>query len=161
MIVASDTTAGKAVVMSALDGSGLAFVTCAGDLTHGGARPPLFPPLGWRTTLRLRRELRRRDAVTTDTSLVRNVPRWSLSVPSWSADNHRIVYALIVGGQSDLFVGDVDSGTATNVTSSATNEYTPALSPVANQIAYVRQTSKGGVYRNDIFVLDLGTRKTM
>ena len=83
-------------------------------------------------------------------------------IPSWAGDSVRVAYALNLGTpaapQYDLFVADVDTHAVTNVTGSPTvSEFQPAFSPVANRLAFVRQTSKGGVFRNDVFVLDLST----
>jgi TolB protein len=82
------------------------------------------------------------------------------SFPSWAGDNRRVTFALPVGSQYDVFVGDVDAGTATNVTSSSVDEHQPSFSPTANRIAFARKTGKGGVYRIDIFVLDLNSGQT-
>ncbi len=228
VIVASDATIGKPVVMSATDGSSLIPVACGGDLTHGGA-PRYFlhaQPTG--IVLpggRPHRALHSYDEdcvsgvkLTNDvetTNMYIGESRWSINglrvafggtryatdgsileqgiyvggvtldgsgrpiaifglrlavslptdqvVPSWSGDNHRVSYDLNLGSaaspQYDIFVADLDTGTATNLTSSSTNEYQPSFSPVANQLAFVRQTSKGGAYRNDVFVLNLDTGK--
>ena len=68
--------------MSALDGSGLAFVICAGDLTHGGRAPRYFLHSAGGQLFACDENCAAGTLPTTDTSLVRNVPRWSLSAPS-------------------------------------------------------------------------------
>jgi Tol biopolymer transport system component len=218
VILASNTTVGKAAVMSAVDGSGLALVECSGnvgtDVTHGGS-PRFFLQsqrvvgvtqfLGWDEDCSSGVQL------TSDTSIDRGLSRWSrdgtrvayagtrvvggvtvergifvgdvtldvsgrpiaitnerlaiplaadASFPSWAGDNRRVTFALPVASQSDVFVGDVDAGTATNVTSSSMSEFQPSFSPVTDRIAFVRKTSKRGAWRNDVFVLDLSSGRT-
>ncbi len=89
-------------------------------------------------------------------------------IPSWASDSCRIAYAFPVSSagstQYDLFVANVCGSlpaTAADVTNTSdTSEFDPAFSPVANEIAFVKKTSKGGPYRNDVFVLNLTTGST-
>ena len=78
----------------------------------------------------------------------------------WSGDNHRLTFAQDVPNVPDVYVGDVDSGSVVNVTATAgVAEYDPAFSPTQNRIAFVKRTNKSGLYRNDIFVLNLDNRR--
>ena len=112
VIVASDQTAGKRAVMSALDGSGLALVDRGGDLTHGGA-PRYFVHAqivaGSSQLFSYREDCDFATQLTTDSTIKRVEARWS-------PDGRRVAY----GGtrfdpsgkpvERGIFVGDVTLG---------------------------------------------------
>jgi Tol biopolymer transport system component len=89
-------------------------------------------------------------------------------IPSWASDSCRIAFDFPVtstaGTQYDLFVasvcGPLPAAAADVTNTSDTSEFDPAFSPAANEIAFVKKTSKGGPYRNDVFVLNLTTGST-
>lgn len=90
----------------------------------------------------------------TSNRAVAPVPR--ATAVRWANDGHRVTY----GSGSEVYVLDVDTGQVVDVTNTpATAEMTPTFSPVANEVAFVKQTSKGGVVRNDVFAVDLSTGK--
>ena len=90
---------------------------------------------------------------------------WAYTI-SWANDGRRIAVTMPVPvpglgtTQDDVFVVDLDTGTSVNLTNSPSiNEYYPVFSPVADRVAFVRRTNRAGAWRNDVFVLDLPTRR--
>ena len=76
---------------------------------------------------------------------------------SWSGDDQSIAFVASApdgsgGLQNDIWVYDLQSGTASNVTNSTQfNEDHPAFSPADNRIAFIRNVAVRGTYRYDIF----------
>lgn len=76
---------------------------------------------------------------------------------SWSGDDQRIAYVAAApngsgGLQGDIWVLDLASGAAINVTNSTGfNEDHPAFSPVDDRLAFIRGVAVRGTYRYDVF----------
>lgn len=78
----------------------------------------------------------------------------------WSGDGSSLVYNNEIsdgadGFQSDLFVFDLFSETAVNLTNSPNiSEFAPVFSPVDDRIAYSQRIEVRGAVRNEIFTID-------
>lgn len=76
---------------------------------------------------------------------------------TWSGDDQRFAYVAAApngsgGLQGDIWVHELASGTAINVTNSTGfNEDHPAFSPVDDRIAFIRMVAVRGTYRYDVF----------
>lgn len=71
--------------------------------------------------------------------------------PSWSPDGRSIVFAGNIGGHFDIFVVDVASGTARNVTNDARFDSGPVFSPDGQSLVY---SSEVGAFQK-LFRLEL------
>lgn len=74
---------------------------------------------------------------------------------NWSPDNHTIVFAITEAGRgdSDIWMGDVDTGTLTALLTSTDNDTYPTFSPDGGQIAFSRTWVLRGVGRADVFIM--------
>ncbi len=80
-------------------------------------------------------------------------PNTNYAWPSWSPDSSHLVFARATsagGGNQDIYVLDVATGTVTQVTFTAAYEAQPQWSPDGTQIAFVRQVGDGKVFVADI-----------
>lgn len=57
--------------------------------------------------------------------------------PSWSPDGHSIAFSAIVGGDTDLFVYNLDTNAERRLTSDAFADIQPAWSPDGSRLAFV------------------------
>lgn len=79
---------------------------------------------------------------------------------TWSGEGRRIAYAGLApagggGQQLDLFVVDLDTGDAYNLTGTEdVSEASPNWSPVDERIAFSRLVTVRGTYRYEVFVID-------
>jgi len=76
--------------------------------------------------------------------------------PAVSPDGLRLAYESAVDGRLKLFVRDLTTGATQQVTSGATDDFSPAWSPDGTQIAFSSNREKNNV---DIYTLDLSTRE--
>lgn len=78
---------------------------------------------------------------------------------SWSHDGEQIAFTAQTGtvSQWDVFVKNLLTGTVLNLTKSAASEFAPEFAPSDDRLAFVRQTSKAGVARDEVFVVSAGT----
>jgi peptidoglycan-associated lipoprotein len=56
--------------------------------------------------------------------------------PRFSLDGQRMIYSLINGGNTDLYVGDIASGQSTRLTNAPSIETAPSFSPDGSQIVF-------------------------
>jgi Tol biopolymer transport system component len=84
--------------------------------------------------------------------------------PSWSPDGKHIAYMSDENGNFDIYVMNVDTGQALNLTEDHTGDDTnPAWSPDGNRIAYSSNRGGGGIYHissiggTPILVINIGT----
>ena len=87
--------------------------------------------------------------------------------PSWSPDGKHIAYMSDKNGNFDIYVMNVDTGQAINLTGDHTGDDTnPAWSPDGNRIAYYSERGGGGIYHlsniggSPILVINLGFTPT-
>jgi surface antigen Omp85-like protein/WD40 repeat protein len=83
--------------------------------------------------------------------------------PAWSPDGRSIAVSGSVGGWTDLFVVDVDSGSSRRLTNDAYAELQPEWSPDSRSLAYVTDRGTGGDPANrdysdvGIWILDVAS----
>jgi Tol biopolymer transport system component len=77
----------------------------------------------------------------------------SLGMNNANAGAERFVYEASTGGTSDIFVFDSGTDLSTRIGHSTQNEYSPALSPNGETVAFVRLVDAGDPGDSDIFTV--------
>lgn len=101
---------------------------------------------GERTLLSSQEQLRQSEALAGVELIAR---------PAVSPDGNRIAFVAYVGGQCDLFLLDLPSGSVRRLTRTPGPEDTPDFSPDGRSVAFVGLWPVGAAVSWDLYVLDL------